>query len=365
MGRAIGIIAAALGLAVLMIVVALWLSVRGFLQDSGIAPRSETVYPLKASSGEPVPDAILLHSPLTGGAPMMITDPGLLDQARDQVFVTASGGLGQALGSFTLMMLGAPGDTPLVSTFHDGALVARHTCPWSRCGDDGLRDADLPLDMGPLLGAGQPARIDTQTFTDHAAYLSAHAATAADPAAWFHEPGADIPAPPPDGLARYDVFLPAVFWETDPGNVMPRRNTQTATEDLTARVTAALSGTGITLESATISLTSGAELTYADDQPILLPGTGRYLQPLRHAAMTARLIFAAPDGAEPDLRRILGTAATLPTDATKAEVIAEAAAAANLPTEGLDFLSYGPREALEINRLPDPFWTLRTVHLTE
>lgn len=309
------------------------------------------------------PDAIILQPFVTGDVPRLVQGQTLQRLGPDLWF-TDTTDVGTLVGAVMLGMVGMPLVQDIAVAFRGGVATATHDCLSVGCLNWRSQPGDM-WGMGALHGMGDalgPAveRV-TQTFDDHAAYLSAHAAAAADPLLWFAEVGRQGPRPPDSGFREIVVALPTRFlpprppgepWQPDPG----------LEQDLTAAAADILAGTGGRLSglSGTVPLSlpvtrDGVPVASDDGVPVALPDL---------AQVNAVLHLDVPVADAPRVRdRALSQPWPQPdmqaVDAAVAAAFRRAGAdGACLPACGAVVLPGELRRSVTANIAPAPVWTL-------
>ena len=194
-------------------------------------------------------DALILMPFVTGDVPRLVTGAALRAQ-RPQLWYIDDADVGTITGAVVLGTMGMPPLQDIGTSYRDGVAVKSFACfsvgciAWPESGGDRWGLAPL-RGLGAALGPEM--RLSEQTFTDHAAYLAAHAAVAADPALWFASPEDAKTAPADDGMRLVVVVLPSVLAAGAPGDGVTEDPARAA--DLAAIAGGLLDGTGGTVQA--------------------------------------------------------------------------------------------------------------------
>ena len=308
-------------------------------------------------------DALILSGFVTGDVPRLLTGAALEREARHLWFIDESTA-GATFGAVALSLMGMPPSTTIATAFRDGQPIRKHVCLTHQCRDWAPDDSRWGL--GALRGQGTAlgpeVTLERRSFSDHEAYLSAHAAILEDPARWLDRPEAVSPEPPPDDLRLMVVSLPTRLLPGAPPDGLPRPDPDLAQqlEGLALRLTDGLGGE--------IAAVIGAEplpLWVLHDGAYLRrdDGATRALPDLVAHSPTLRLML--PPDTEAELRRRLEAELLPPPDpGAVQQAVARAFAdwgldSACLPDCGDVVPPNGQWDRrAELRMANPPFWTL-------
>ena len=156
------------------------------------------------------PDAVILMPFVTGDVPRLVSGPQL-EALRSQLWYDDTETLGTLFGGFVVATMGVPPITDIATAFKDGVPIKTHACITVSC-NFAANDMAATWGVAGLKGLGDAlgpeVRQEYQAFTDHSAYLAAHAGALADPLQWFSLPGDEVPLPGDDGMRQVVISLP-------------------------------------------------------------------------------------------------------------------------------------------------------------
>lgn len=192
---------------------------KGVLQPLGLATdRIELV--------EGAPDALILSPFVTGDVPRLLTGPALESRA-DALWYKDTVDTGNTIGTVIFGLMGMPPMTEIATAYKGGVAREQFICLTMAC-QSWPQDPAAPWGLAALRGLGDAlgpeVRLERQSFTDHAAYLAAHAEVAADPQRWFAVPGAEVPLPGDKGMRRVGISLPAELVAVAPPQGVPEED---------------------------------------------------------------------------------------------------------------------------------------------
>jgi hypothetical protein len=190
------------------------------------------------------PDALILMPFVTGDVPRLVRGD-TLRRHGPELWFTNTTDAGNVIGAVLFTLGSLPPVRDIATAYRERSPIAEHTCLTIGCMHWPTQQQEM-WGMGRLNGLGNalgPAVERRQeTFKDHATYLKAHAAVAADPARWFAQVSGPTPQPPPTGLRKMTVSLPTRVVVARTGTGMPPPDAALETE-LAALARALLGGT--------------------------------------------------------------------------------------------------------------------------
>ena len=192
------------------------------------------------------PDALILLPFVTGDVPRLVTASRLQDLAP-QLWYTDNINVGNLIGGVLVGMMGLPPITEIGTGFRGGVATRSHQCMTVGC-QNWPNEAAPPWGLANLRGQGDAlgpeVRQEHLSFSDYAAYQTAHAAALADPLQWLAKPGAETLLPADDGLRLVVVRLPSLLLPGIPGDGLTEDPVQAkALADMTAALLEGTSGT--------------------------------------------------------------------------------------------------------------------------
>jgi hypothetical protein len=313
------------------------------------------------------PDAVILMPFVTGDEPRLVRGEAL-QRLAPQLWFTSTTEAGNVVGAVMFGMMGLPPVREIATTFREGAPLKEHTCLTIGCMNWPTTQGDK-WGMGDLKGLGNALGPQVEkrreTFSDHAAYLRAHAAVTADPKRWFTSKLASQLQPPPDGMRDISIALPSRIVRTNLDGSQPREDAGLRAE-VEALARSLLEGTGGRLQ-----LVSGIT-----PMPFWAQKNGDYLRTsdgasraipnlaLLNPHLTLRVPEAQAERVITAARQKAG-ASTFPV--LKRAVIDQAIAQAFrawdidtscLPACGSALSAQRLQMTSEISLSPPPFWTL-------
>ena len=257
-------------------------------------------------------DALILSRFVTGDVSRLLTGEALTREAQHLWFIDESTG-GAQVGAIALSLMGMPPVTAIATGFRDGRPIRLHGCVTHQCRD--WAPGDSRWGLGALRGQGAALGpevvLEHLTFTDHDAYLAAHAEILENPRRWLERPEAVRPAPPPGDLQPMAVNLPTRLLPGSPPDGLPRADPALVQEleELAARLTEGLGGADF-------------EVINAEPRPLWVLRDGRYLRGADGGTLALpdlvahnpTLRLALPAEAEAELRRRIEAEALPPPD---------------------------------------------------